>query len=50
MTARIPSFVLIPQDSANFKAERALSSDSVGQRFVHERHYRGADQEERLRQ
>jgi hypothetical protein len=29
-----PSFVLIPQDSANFKAERALSSDSVGQRFV----------------
>jgi carboxypeptidase family protein len=29
-----PSFVLIPQDSKNFKAERALSSDSVGQRFV----------------
>ena len=29
-----PSFVLIPQDSANFKAERAISSDSVGQRFV----------------
>jgi hypothetical protein len=29
-----PSFVLIPQDSANLKAERALSSDSVGQRFV----------------
>jgi hypothetical protein len=29
-----PSFVLIPQDSQNFKAERALSSDSVGQRFV----------------
>ncbi len=29
-----PSFVLIPQDSQNLKAERALSSDSVGQRFV----------------
>ncbi len=29
-----PSFVLIPQDSANFKAERAISSDSVAQRFV----------------
>jgi hypothetical protein len=29
-----PSFVLIPQDSKNFKAERAISSDSVGQRFV----------------
>ena len=29
-----PSFVLIPQDSANIKAERAVSSDSVGQRFV----------------
>lgn len=29
-----PSFVLIPQDSQNFKAERALSSDSIGQRFV----------------
>jgi len=29
-----PSFVLIPQDSANLKAERAISSDSVGQRFV----------------
>ena len=29
-----PSFVLIPQDSLNLKAERALSSDSVGQRFV----------------
>ncbi|MBZ5530752.1 MAG: TonB-dependent receptor [Acidobacteriia bacterium] len=29
-----PSFVLIPQDSKNLKAERALSSDSVGQRFV----------------
>jgi hypothetical protein len=29
-----PSFVLIPQDSKNFRAERALSSDSVGQRFV----------------
>lgn len=29
-----PSFVLIPQDSQNFKAERAVSSDSVGQRFV----------------
>lgn len=29
-----PSFVLIPQDSGNLKAERALSSDSVGQRFV----------------
>lgn len=29
-----PSFVLIPQDSKNIKAERALSSDSVGQRFV----------------
>ncbi|HET9839210.1 MAG TPA: carboxypeptidase regulatory-like domain-containing protein [Candidatus Angelobacter sp.] len=29
-----PSFVLIPQDSANLKAERALSSDNVGQRFV----------------
>ncbi|MGC2696267.1 MAG: carboxypeptidase regulatory-like domain-containing protein [Candidatus Angelobacter sp.] len=29
-----PSFVLIPQDSQNIKAERAISSDSVGQRFV----------------
>src|SRR5215467_6408072 len=29
-----PSFVLIPQDSKNLGAERALSSDSVGQRFV----------------
>jgi hypothetical protein len=29
-----PSFVLIPQDSQNLKAERALSSDNVGQRFV----------------
>jgi hypothetical protein len=29
-----PSFVLIPQDSQNLKAERAISSDSVGQRFV----------------
>lgn len=29
-----PSFVLIPQDSSNLRAERAISSDSVGQRFV----------------
>jgi hypothetical protein len=29
-----PSFVLIPQDSQNLKAERGLSSDNVGQRFV----------------
>ncbi|HKV92746.1 MAG TPA: carboxypeptidase regulatory-like domain-containing protein [Candidatus Angelobacter sp.] len=29
-----PSFVLIPQDSQDLRAERALSSDSVGQRFV----------------
>ncbi len=29
-----PSFVLIPQDSRNLKAERAISSDSIGQRFV----------------
>jgi carboxypeptidase family protein len=29
-----PSFVLIPQDSNNLRAERAISSDSVGQRFV----------------
>src|SRR5215813_11877960 len=29
-----PSFVLIPQDSQNLRAERALSSDSVGQRLV----------------
>src|SRR5215471_3069038 len=29
-----PSFVLIPQDSQNLRAERAISSDSVGQRFV----------------
>jgi hypothetical protein len=29
-----PSFVLIPQDSQNLKAERAISSDSVGQRLV----------------
>ncbi|HKF22595.1 MAG TPA: carboxypeptidase regulatory-like domain-containing protein [Candidatus Angelobacter sp.] len=29
-----PSFVLIPQDSQNLKAERAISSDNVGQRFV----------------
>lgn len=29
-----PSFVLIPQDSQNLKAERALSADNIGQRFV----------------
>jgi hypothetical protein len=29
-----PSFVLIPQDSRNFRAERALSSDDVRQRLV----------------
>jgi Carboxypeptidase regulatory-like domain len=29
-----PSFVLIPQDSQNFRAERALSADHVPQRFV----------------
>jgi hypothetical protein len=29
-----PSFVLIPQDSKNLKAERAISSDDIGQRFV----------------
>lgn len=29
-----PSFVLIPQDSQNLRAERAISSDNVGQRFV----------------
>jgi hypothetical protein len=29
-----PSFVLIPQDSANLRAEHAISSDSVGQRCV----------------
>jgi hypothetical protein len=29
-----PSFVLIPQDSANFKRERAVSSDHVAHRFV----------------
>jgi hypothetical protein len=29
-----PSFVLIPQDSSNFRAERALSSDDVRQRLV----------------
>jgi hypothetical protein len=29
-----PSFVLIPQDSKNLRAERAISSDNVGQRFV----------------
>ncbi len=29
-----PSFVLIPQDSQNFQAERALSSDDVRHRFV----------------
>ncbi len=29
-----PSFVLIPQDSKNFQAERALSSDDVRQRLV----------------
>src|SRR5215470_12590923 len=29
-----PSFVLIPQDSQNLHAERAISSDSIGQRFV----------------
>ncbi len=29
-----PSFVLIPQDSNNFRAERAISSDSVKHRFV----------------
>jgi len=29
-----PSFVLIPQDSSNFRAERAISSDYVKHRFV----------------
>ncbi|HVS86981.1 MAG TPA: carboxypeptidase regulatory-like domain-containing protein [Candidatus Acidoferrum sp.] len=29
-----PSFVLVPQDTNNFKAERALSSDDVRQRLV----------------
>jgi outer membrane receptor protein involved in Fe transport len=29
-----PSFVLVPQDSLNFRAERALSSDDVRQRLV----------------
>jgi hypothetical protein len=29
-----PSFVLIPQDSGDFAAEKALSADHVGQRFV----------------
>jgi len=29
-----PSFVLVPQDSRNFRAERALSSDDVRQRLV----------------
>ncbi len=29
-----PSFVLIPQDSQNLKAERALSADDIPQRFV----------------
>jgi len=29
-----PSFVLIPQDSQNFRAERALSSDDVRNRIV----------------
>ena len=29
-----PSFVLIPQDSANFRAERANSADDVRHRFV----------------
>ncbi len=29
-----PSFVLIPQDSSNFRAERALSADDVRHRFV----------------
>jgi hypothetical protein len=29
-----PSFVLIPQDSQNFRAERALSSDDVRNRLV----------------
>jgi hypothetical protein len=29
-----PSFVLVPQDSSNFRAERALSSDDVRQRLV----------------
>jgi outer membrane receptor protein involved in Fe transport len=29
-----PSFVLVPQDSNNFRAERALSSDDVRQRLV----------------
>ena len=29
-----PSFVLVPQDSQNFRAERALSSDDVRQRLV----------------
>ena len=29
-----PSFVLIPQDSQNFRAERAISSDDARNRFV----------------
>jgi hypothetical protein len=29
-----PSFVLVPQDSSNFRAERAVSSDDVRQRLV----------------
>jgi hypothetical protein len=29
-----PSFVLVPQDSQNFRAERSLSSDDVRQRLV----------------
>ncbi len=29
-----PSFVLVPQDSKNFRAERAVSSDDVRQRLV----------------
>jgi outer membrane receptor protein involved in Fe transport len=29
-----PSFVLVPQDSQNFRAERAVSSDDVRQRLV----------------
>src|SRR5579864_419244 len=29
-----PSFVLIPQDSKNFRAERALSADDIPQRLV----------------
>ena len=39
-----PSFVLIPQDSFNFRAEKALSADHVAHRFVGTATFQGPTQ------